>query len=207
MRIRVFLIALLCIFLMAGSAMAAKVKDEKTPSVGAQFQYSFVPSTFLSPAYEKFTSIAAYGYGVYCSYGLTQFDLQWSVKNYGLSIGDGEWRVRGDKEIDTYHVEANLGMATVDMSILWKWRIHPAVEPYIGPTVGFGFVYGQLEVDESDENGNPLNDPSDKQVPPVIPLGGFVHGWRFYPAPMIRLSVDFGLFSGFFAGATAGYVF
>lgn len=207
MRIRALLIALLCVSVFGAAAFGAPVKDEKTPSVGAQFQYSFVPDSFLSPGYELHTSIAAYGYGVYASYGLTQFDLQWSVKNYSLMVGDGEWRARGDGIKDTFYVESDLGMVGVDMSVLWKWRVHPVVEPYVGPTFGIGFIYGNLTVDESDEFGNALDDPADKRTPPVIPILGFQTGCRFYPHPQVRLSVDLGAVNGLFAGVSAGYVF
>jgi len=97
------------------------------------------------------------------------------------------------------------------MSVVWKWRIHEAVEPYIGPTFGIGFIYGTLDVDEyydaGDLRGQRKHDPEDKQVPPVVPLAGFMGGFRFYPADSFRISVDLGFFNGFFGGLSMGYAF
>lgn len=207
MCIRRLFVTLLLVCVIAGPAFGVQVIEEKKPAVGATFKYSFVPSFFLSPGYSKFTSISAVGYGVYSSYGFNQFDLQWSVMNWNIFMGEGEWLARGDEKIDTFHVESSLGMATIAMSPLWKWRVHPAVEPYVGPTLGVGFLHGDLDVDESDENGDPLDDPHKKMLPPVVPIGGFETGCRFYPHPNVRLTADLGMLNGFFFGVTAGYVF
>jgi hypothetical protein len=207
MRIRGLFLAVVCVMFFVTSALAVEVQDERAPAIGAVFAYTTVPDGFLDNVYEKHTSIAAYAYGVWVSYGLNQFDLQWSLKNYALLIGDGEWRVDGDDPIDTSHVETDLGMIGVDMSVFWKWRVHPVVEPYVGPTLGMGFIYGSLDVDDSDKLGNPLGDSQEKEMPPVVPIVGFQGGVRFYPHPNVRLSVDLGVVNGFFGGVSAGYAF
>ena len=207
MCIRRLFIMLLLVCVMAGPALGAQVMEEKKPAVGATFKYSFVPGFFLSPGYSKFTSISSVGYGVYSTYGFNQFDLQWSVMNWNVMVGQGEWLARGDDKIDTFHIDSSLNMATITMSSFWKWRVHPVVEPYVGPTFGVGFFHGDLKVDESDENGDALEEPHKKQLPPVIPVGGFQTGCRFYPHPHVRLQVDLGMLNGFFFGASAGYLF
>ncbi|NLH51109.1 MAG: hypothetical protein GX444_21245 [Myxococcales bacterium] len=208
MRIRSFMIAVVCLFIFAGLAASAPVVDEKKPALGAHFMYSFIPDSFLSMAYQEHTSISALGYGVWASYGFTQFDALFQVNNWTLMMDDGAWRANGDKKKYRYWMENdNFGMADFTTSILWKWRVHPAVEPYVGPSMGVGFLYGHLKSWDSNDAGKQIGEPTNKELPPVLPLVGFLGGCRFYPVPNFRISADLGFYAGFAGGVSLGYAF
>jgi hypothetical protein len=195
------------VLFFAGAAGAADVGDEGKPALGAHVLYSFIPDSFLNGAFSEHTSIAGVGYGVWFSYGLSQFDLLFQVNNWSLLIGDGAWLNSGDSVDQRNYLEANLGMIDFSMAPIWKWRVHPAVEPYVGPLFGFAMFYGEATMDEAKPNGKPKGDPKDKEMPPVVPGLGFLGGCRFYPAPNFRLSVDLGFYYGLAAGVSVGYAF
>ncbi len=207
MKVRVFVIALVMIFSFAAAAMAQSIQEEGTPAVGAHGLYTFLPGAFISPAYSDYTSISAIGYGGWATYGLGAFDLSFQLNNWNLMVEDGYWKPRGGDLEDKFYVESTLGMVDFNMAVIWKWRVHRAVEPYVGPGLGIGWLYGDLEVDEVDEDGKRLHDPEDKELPPVIPYLSVLTGCRFYPDPHWRLSIDTGFYFGFFIGASVGYVF
>ena len=207
MRVRTLFIAVLLVFAFSASALAVTVEEEKKPAVGAFGLYSFVPDGFLDMGFDKHASISAAAYGVWASYGFGAYDLHWRVSNWTLMMDDTYWLSRTDDEDEQFYVESNLGVVGLDMSMLWKWRVHEAVEPYVGPTLGLGFVYGDLDVTDTNDNGRKVGDSQEKQVPPVFPLVGFAGGCRFYPDPRVRLSVDLGFLNGLFVGISAGYAF
>lgn len=203
------LITFLVIFSLCSiTAFAADVIEEKKPAIGIHGLYTFVPDAFTDISYSEHTSISAVGYGLWTTYGFGAYDMMLRVNNWHLFIGDGYWKPRNGDDEDRFYVESDLGLVDLDMSILWKWRVHEAVEPYVGPTLGIGFFYGDVTVDEMGPLGeHRQNDPQNKEIPPVIPLAGFQGGCRFYPDPHFRISVDLGFFNGFFAGLGIGYAF
>ena len=212
MLARKLLAALVLICLFSAPAMAANVVDEKKPAVGAHVYYSWVPNGFLDMGYEEHTSLSSLAYGVWTSYGFGAYDLQLRVSNWSIFIDDGIWRSQGGTLKDQFYVETNgFGLLDLDLSVLWKWRVHEAVEPYVGPTVGMGFFYGELTVDDyydqGDLRGSRKHKPETKNIPPVVPIAGFMGGCRFYPMPNMRLSVDLGFANGFYGGLSAGYAF
>jgi hypothetical protein len=216
MRWRHLLLALLCVTLTAGLALAAPVLDEKKPALGAHGMITFIPDGILDAAYVEHTSIAATGYGLWASYGFTQYDLLFQLNNWHLNIGEGKWRGAGKGLDERYFIDADLGMVDINMSVLWKWRVHEAVEPFVGPMFGAGILWGRATLDESVnesdpdagvEVGDPENNPKEKDLPPVIPNIGLLFGCRFYPHPNVRIAVDLGLHYGLAAGLSMGYAF
>jgi len=208
MRAHILLFTVVLVLLFVGSLSAAEVVEEKKPAIGAFGLYAFVPDGFMEFGYSEYASISGAGYGVWTSYGFGAYDLLGRISNWTLFIDDAYWKTSGGTNEDRFYVEPDLGMVALDMSILWKWRVHEAVEPYVGPTLGLGFLYGDLNVYEVDtDTGKKVDDPQDKQIPPVVPTAGFMGGCRFYPDPHFRLSVDLGFYNGLFAGISAGYAF
>jgi hypothetical protein len=214
MRLRTLLMAAVCLTALAVPAWAEDVVDEHAPAFGLHGVYSFVPNSFLSLAYSKHTSISAVGYGAWLTYGFKQYDLAFQVNNWSAQMGNGEWLSQG-ATIDNAHwiTTKGLGAADFSASILWKWRVHPAVEPFIGPTLGVAFLYGKVNEDDANADqtspnfGKPLGQPEKKTIPPVVPNVGFLTGCRFYPTPNFRISVDLGIYLGFSAGLSLGYAF
>jgi hypothetical protein len=212
MYTRRLLTVVLLICLCSATAMAANVVEEKKPAIGAHVLYSWVPGGLLNIGYDQYTHLSSLAYGVYASYGFGAYDLQFEVNNWNIMMGAGNWTKSGGTLADKNYLKPmNLGMVDFDMSVLWKWRVHEAVEPYVGPTFGFGAFYGKVKQDSYYDHG-PLTgqrqfDWQTKHLPPVIPFAGLMGGCRFYPMKNLRLSVDLGFMAGLFGGVSMGYAF
>ncbi len=206
MKLRsISIILALCIIVPA--LAAADSLEENRMGVGARIGYSFIPNMFMNMGFEEYQSLNATSLGVQGLYGFGAFDLVFGLDNYWLTMDDGEWLQNGmDEDEDTYYVESDFGLVNLDSSIVWKWRVHPAVEPVAGIGLALGFPYGSIDVDRYHE-GEPRNKPEEKQMPGVIPTIKLQTGCRFYPSPDFMLSLDLGVQYGFFLGAGAVYSF
>jgi hypothetical protein len=208
MRQRTLLTAFVCLILLTGAAWADEATDEHKPALGAQILYSTVPNSILNAGYQKHTNISEVGYGVWASYGFTTYDLLFQAHNWTVDFGNGAWRASGATADQTHWLHSSgLGAADAAVAILWKWRVHPAVEPYIGPNIGVAFIYGTVTEDASETNGAPKGHPEVKEIPPVAPNVGLLAGCRFYPHPNFRISVDLAVYFGLSAGLSLGYAF
>ena len=206
MKLRtVSLVLALC--LLVPILAVADSYEEKRMGVGARLGYSFIPGTFLNMGFDEYQSLNTTSFGLQGIYGFGAFDLVYGMDNYWLTMPDGEWLEKGmDEDEDMYYVESDFGLINLDTSIVWKWRVHPAVEPVVGFGLALGFPYGTIDVDRY-HMGSRRHKPEEKQMPGVIPTIKLQTGCRFYPTPDFMLSLDMGIQYGFYLGLGGAYFF
>ena len=206
MKIRVIIFVLAASLLLMGFAHAES-REEDRLGLGFRAGYSFIPDAFLGIGFKEYQSIKSPYAGLVGDYGFGPFDLVVGLDNYWLTMEDGVWLQQGrDEDEDKFYVESDFGLVNLEGVILWKWRVHPAVEPVVGTGLSLGYPYGDIDVDRYHE-GERRNKPQAKELPAVIPSIKLQTGCRFYPTEDLRLFIDMGLHYGFFIGAGAQYLF
>jgi len=199
-------VVILAVVLVAACAWGS---SEYRWTAGLRFGYMSIPQFVLDAFYDKHTSISATPLGAEFGFRFEDFDLFVSVEHYFLNFENGEWLRKGEDEVETDYVTANLDLTALEVDTLWRLPLHESVDWRVGFGLGIGILYGEYYSEDVDpDTGEIIEDSKvEPSRPSVIPTGGFITGFSFYPYSGMDIHIDFGFKPGFYAGLGVRFLF
>lgn len=178
-------------------------------SGGLKFGYMTIPDFVLNAFYDEHTSISATPLGAEFGFRFEDFDLFVSIEHYFLNFEDGKWLVKGKDKSETDYVNSELDLTALEVDTLWRVPLHESIDYKVGFGLGLGVLSGHYySWDVDPETGKKIEDSKEEPSrPSVIPTGGFITGFSFYPYPWWDVHVDFGLKPGVYFGLGTRFFF
>lgn len=159
-----------------------------------------------------------------------EYEIGVAVDYADLSMPDGWWLDRGEPVDEADWTMVDLKLLSVTFVSRWFWRPQPWLSPYLGVSVGPGFVLGEVlkrnpapgsdcraaleggtfDPDECRDDGGDIDlddfEAAEREdtIPPVLPVLGAVAGLRFNVADYVAIKVEAGFQDYFFLGTGLG---
>lgn len=241
---RVIPVAFVLIALAAPTAaLAQEAEPEEAPAtvvadetktklgVGARVRYVFMPEAMLDLFLDHATGMSAFGFGIEVVRRKADFDIVFGLEYDSIAPENGLYLESGDDpganclatgECPDYTEFEDFALLGLDVSFIWHYKLHEAVQLRYGAGIGVGLVLGELyQTDTSCPPGTTIDDLEDPQhctttgfarvksddVPPVVPIVNLQLGARFKVADQLTINLEGGFRDVFFIGLGTDYIF
>lgn len=159
-----------------------------------------------------------------------EYEIGVAVDYADLSMPDGWWLDRGEPPHEADWTTVDLKLLSVTFETRWFWRPQPWLSPYLGVSIGPGFVLGEVrkrnpgpgtdcraaleagtfDPDECRDASGEIDldkfeaGERETTIPPIVPVLGAVAGLRFNVADYVAIKVEMGFQDYFFLGLGLG---
>ena len=232
MRISLFLLGLLMLWMLPGMARAqqttsaaietTQVVAQENPvryGIGVRFRGLFVPQS----AFERFAEVvpsgmSQVGLGMELIRRRGNFESSYAISWADLSLDDGIWLDDLDHNPSLVEFDGFSWIA-LDVSAVWKHPFSPTWALRYGMGVGIGFLQGDiLETDyvcpgNSFDLDSCMQQPDADDVrrpidlPAVVPIITALLGVQYAPSERVSFNIEGGLQTTFFIGLSAAVFF
>ncbi len=160
-----------------------------------------------------------------------EYEIGVAVDYANLSMPDGWWLDKNETVDEADWTFVDMKLLSVTFLSRWFWRPEPWLSPYLGVSIGPGFVLGEVlkhnpragtdcraaldagefppeECNDADGEIDLENDfdspQKEETIPPIVPVLGAVAGLRFNIAEYIAFKLEFGFQDYFYLGTGLG---